>query len=301
MSGLSSRKFSERLSLFLFLLPTLFFVFVFIAYPVLYSGYLSFTDFNYAKDDAPEFIGINGYVDTIMDNSLFHRAFKNQALFAVPYFILTFGLSLGLAIIVGELTKGVQIFQIIFYLPMIVALSMAGLTFSWILHEDVGIFNHFLRTIGLESWTRHWVGNPNTALYGLVLIRSWKMIGFTFIIFLSGVHSIPISLREAARVDGANFWQETRYIIVPLLKPYLLAGGIWIIINSLKVFDLPAVVTQGGPGVATVTLYYFTWKAAFQRFDMGLASQTAYITAFVILFLTWVLNKILKPDTAERF
>jgi ABC-type sugar transport system permease subunit len=127
------------------------------------------------------------------------------------------------------------------------------------------------------------------------------MIGFTFIIFLSGVHSIPISLREAARVDGANFWQETRHIIIPLLKPYLLAGGIWIIINSLKVFDLPAVVTQGGPGVATVTLYYYTWKAAFQRFDMGLASQTAYITAFVILFLTWILNKILKPDSAERF
>ncbi len=297
----SSRKLSDNLSLFIFLLPTLIFLFVFIAYPVFYSGYLSFTEFDYATDDVPTFIGLNGYIDVLFDDSLFETALVNQIYFAIPYFIITFGLSLGLAILVGELTKGVGFFQIIFYLPMIIALSMAGIAFSWILNQDVGIFNHILRTIGLKSLTRNWFGDPTTALFGLVLVRSWKMIGFTFIIFLSGVHGIPLSLREAARVDGANFGQEVRYIIIPLLKPYMLAGGIWIIINSLKVFDLPQVVTQGGPGVATLTLYLYSWKAAFQRFDMGLAAQVAYITAFIILFLTFILNKILKPDSAERF
>ena len=209
--------------------------------------------------------------------------------------------SLGLAIVVSELTKGVQLFQIIFYLPMIISLSMAGITFSWILHQDVGIFNHFLATIGLESLTKHWFGDPSTALMGLVVIRSWKMIGFTFIIFLSGIHGIPTNLREASRVDGTNSWQEIRFIILPLLRPYLLAGGIWIIINSLKVFDLPQVVTQGGPGVSTLTLYLYSWKSAFQRYDMGQAARVAYITAAIILLLTWILNRILKPDTVERY
>ena len=144
-------------------------------------------------------------------------------------------------------------------------------------------------------------GDPDTALNGLVVIRSWKMIGFTFIIFLSGVQSIPSSLREAARVDGAGFFGEVRHVILPLLRPYLLAGGIWIIINSLKVFDLAHMVTQGGPGVATLTLYLYCWKAAFQRYDMGLASRVAYVTAFVILFLSGMLNKLLSPESVERF
>ena len=111
----------------------------------------------------------------------------------------------------------------------------------------------------------------------------------------------PICVREAARVDGTKFWQGIRHIILPLLKPYLLAGGIWIIINSMKVFDLPQVVTQGGPGVSTLTLYLYSWKLAFQRFDMGQAARVAYATAALILGLTWGLNRILKPDTAERY
>lgn len=301
MNMLLSHKVQKRVSLIVFLLPTLVFVFAFIAYPVLYSGYLSFTEFDYARDDAPVFIGVSGYFDTIVDDTLFRTAFANQVKFAIPYSLITFGVSLGLAILVGELTRGVQVFQLIFYLPTIIALPMAGIAFSWILNQDVGILNHVLRTVGLGSWTRNWFGDPDTALNGLVAIRSWKMIGFTFIIFLSGVQSIPSNLREAARVDGAGFFGEVRHVILPLLRPYLLAGGIWIIINSLKVFDLAHMVTQGGPGVATLTLYLYCWKAAFQRYDMGLASRVAYVTAFVILFLSGMLNKLLNPESVERF
>jgi ABC-type sugar transport system permease subunit len=301
MKILLSHKAQKRTSLIIFLLPTLIFVFVFIAYPVLYSGYLSFTEFDYARDDAPAFIGASGYFDTIVDDTLFRTAFVNQVKFAIPYSVITFGISLGLAILVGELTRGVQVFQVVFSLPMIIALSMAGIAFSWMLNQDVGIINHFLRTVGLGSWARNWFGDPDTALNGLVVTRSWKMIGFTFIIFLSGVQSIPSSLREAARVDGAGFLGEVRHVVLPLLRPYLLAGGIWIIINSLKVFDLAHMVTQGGPGVATLTLYLYCWKAAFQRYDMGLASRVAYVTAFLILFLSWLLNRLLNPESSERF
>jgi ABC-type sugar transport system permease subunit len=135
---------------------------------------------------------------------------------------MTFIGSLFLALVVSELTKGVVLFNIIFYLPMIIALSMAGLTFSWILHQDVGIFNEFLRRLGFESLARqHWFGDPSTALLGLVVIASWKMIGFTFIIFLAGIQSVPNELREAAKIDGANYWEEVYFIILPLLKPYL--------------------------------------------------------------------------------
>ncbi len=299
--GRSRRKLQSSLNLIVFLSPTLIFVFVFIAFPVLFSGYLSFTRYDYAIDKAPTFIGLRGYADVLLHDGFLHTALGNQALFAIPYFILTFLASLGLAILVSELQRGIQVYQIIFYLPMIIPLSLVGITFAWILAPDLGVFNVILQRIGLGKWARDWYGDPSTALYGLVIARSWKMIGFTFIILLSGIQSIPSSLREAARVDGANFWAEIRHIVLPLLRPYLLISGIWITINSIKVFDLPKVITQGGPGVSTLTLYLYAWKAAFERFDMGLASRVAYITAFIILFLSWVLNALLKPEEAERF
>jgi len=202
--------------------------------------------------------------------------------------------------LVNELTRGVHIFQVIFYLPMIVPLSLVGITFMWILKPDIGLFNTLLRRIGLSFLTRRWFNDPNTALYGLVIARSWKMIGFTLIIFLSGLLGIPKNLREAARVDGANFFQEIGYVVLPNLKPYMLICGIWITINSFKVFVLPSVVTHGGPGQATLTLYLYSWKTAFERLDMGKSAIVACLTATIILLVSWFLNLIFRPEAGEK-
>ena len=290
----------ERVNLLIFLGPTLAFVIVFIAFPVVFSGYLSLTEFNYASDDSATFVGLAGYYDRLINDGFFHTALANQMKFAVTYFFITFAVSLIVAIFINELHRGVQVFQVIFYMPMIIPLSLVGITFAWILSPDVGFVNHVLRSMGLEDLATNWLGNPRTALYSLVLARSWKMIGFTLIIFLAGLQGISSNLREAARVDGANFFQEIFFVVLPNLKPYMLVSGIWILINSIKVFELPAVVTQGGPGQATLTLYLYSWKLAFERLDMGEASQVAYITAAIILILTWVLNRIFRPETAQR-
>ncbi|MFW5711115.1 MAG: carbohydrate ABC transporter permease [bacterium] len=290
----------DRVNLLIFLLPTLLFVIIFIAFPVLFSGYLSLTEFNYASDSIPKFVGLQGYIDMVTGDGFFHTALFNQMRFAVAYFLIAFLVSLVLAIFVNELERGVQVFQVIFYMPMIVPLSLVGITFAWILSPDLGIFNHLLRTIGLGHITHDWYGEPSTALNSLVLARTWKMIGFTLIIFLAGLQGISKSLKESARVDGANFFQEIFFIVLPNLKPYMLIGGIWILINSLKVFVLPQVITGGGPGSATLTLYLYSWKLAFERLEMGEASQVAYLTAFIILIMTWVLNRIFKPETAQK-
>ena len=290
----------SKITLFIFLAPTLFFVLVFIAYPIVYSAYLSLSEFNYASDPSPRFIGFKGYIDTILHDSMFHTALINQFKFAIPYFIITFLGSLILAILINELKHGASLFQVIFYLPMIIPLSLVGITFAWLLFPDVGIFNHILRRLGVENWNIDWYGDPKTALNSLVVARSWKMIGFTLIILLSGLQGLPRDIREAARVDGASFFQEIWYIVLPNLKPYLYISGIWILINAMKTFELIAVVTQGGPGMATLTLYYYSWKLAFERLDMGKASQVAYITAGLIILFSWGLNKLFKTEIASR-
>jgi len=291
-----SDRLRDKLSLLFFLSPTLLFVFIFIAFPILFSGYLSFTEFNYAKDAVPTFIGIKGYTETILHDGFFHTALWNQFKFAIPYFLISFFLSLGLAILLNELVRGAYFFQTIFYIPMIVPMSLVGITFAWFLAPDMGIFNQMLRNVGLGNMATYWYGNSSTALYSLVVARSWKMIGFTLIVFFSGLQSLPESLREAAKVDGANFWQEIRYVMIPNIKPYLFIGGVWVLINSLKVFVLPRVVTEGGPGQSTLTLYLYSWKAAFQRLDFGVAARIAYLTALIILVLSWIMNRLLQTE-----
>lgn len=297
----AKRRLTENINLMVFLLPTFIFVIIFIAFPVVYSGFLSFTKFKFGIESAPTFIFLKGYLERFTSDSLFMEALKNQFIFASLYFIITFTISLVLAILINELTFGVQTFQVIFYMPMIIPLSLVGITFAWLLSPLNGFVNIIIRNITHNvRFMFDWYQEPKTALIGIVIARSWKMVGFTLIIFVAGLKGLPKSLREAARVDGATFWQEIWKIIIPNLKPYMLISSIWILINSFKVFDLVRVITEGGPGVRTYMLYYYSWKLAFERMDLGEASQVAYITAGIILILTVVLNQVFKPETAEK-
>ncbi len=297
----AKRRLTENINLMVFLLPTFIFVIIFIAFPVVYSGFLSFTKFKFGIESAPTFIFLKGYLERFTSDSFFMEALKNQFIFASLYFIITFTISLVLAILINELTFGVQTFQVIFYMPMIIPLSLVGITFAWLLSPLNGFVNIIIRNITHNvRFMFDWYQEPKTALIGIVIARSWKMVGFTLIIFVAGLKGLPKSLREAARVDGATFWQEIWKIIIPNLKPYMLISSIWILINSFKVFDLVRVITEGGPGVRTYMLYYYSWKLAFERMDLGEASQVAYITAGIILILAVVLNQVFKPETAEK-
>jgi multiple sugar transport system permease protein len=296
------RRLREKGSLLVFLLPTLFFVVVFLAFPLLSSGYLSLTDIRANIFEPHRFIGFRGYYRTIVEDSFFHTALRNQSIYAVSYFLLTFTASLVLAILINELGKGVGVLQVIFYLPMIIPLSIVGGIFLWIFSgTGNGFFNLVLDRLGLaQTPPVNVYGDPRYALLGLVIARSWKMTGFTLIIFLAGLKGISREIREAARIDGASFRQELLRVVLPMLKPYLLIGVIWILINSMKEFDLPAVVTFGGPGTATLTLYYRAWTLAFEYWEMGRSAQVSYITAALILAISWVFNRLFRPETAQR-
>ena len=296
------RRLREKRNLLIFLLPTLFFIVVFLAFPLLSSAYLSLTNIRANIFESHKFIGLKGYFETVVKDSFFHTAMRNQSIYAVSYFILTFTGSLFLAILINELRKGVEILQVIFYLPMIIPLSIVGGIFMWIFSgTGNGFFNLVLERVGLaQTPPVNVYGDPRYALLGLVIARSWKMTGFTLIIFLAGLQGISKEVREAAQIDGANFRQELFRVVLPMLKPYLLIGVTWILINSMKEFDLPAVVTFGGPGTATLTLYYRAWTLAFEYWEMGRSAQVSFITAFLILAISWVFNRILRPETAQR-
>jgi len=274
---------------YIFVIPAFLFIAIFLAYPLFYSFFLSFTKYDYIYDQAPKFCGLLQYINLFTKDDRFWIALKNTLIFGVLYFSLIMVLSLIIAIMLNEIVKGKFFFQLSCYFPLIVPLALAGVIFMWILDPTFGIFNFLLRKMGfLKLATINWFGNYDTALYSLVVVKLWKFMGFTIIILLAGLQGIPRSISDAAKVDGANFLQEKLYIIIPNLRGYIFIAALYSLIDAIKIFELPYVCTKGGPGNATLTLYFYTWRSAFGYFKMGKASAIAYITASLILLFSMI-------------
>ncbi len=276
-----------------FIGPSVLFLAAFIGFPLIYSFYLSFTEYNYAYDAFPAFNGLQTYISLLSDPS-FITALTNTLLFAIVYFSASIFFSFVIAVIINEIDKFQTFFQLSVYMPIIVPLSLAGVTFVWILDPTFGIANHLLKQLGLSPVS--WLSNSSLALFTLVGVKFWKFLGFSVIIFLAGLQSVPERLYEAARIDGANFIQQTIHVTLPGIKSYILMASLYQIIQAMKVFQLPFVMTKGGPGNATLTLYLYSWRSGLSYFDMGDAAAAAYITSAIILIFTAIANWLLGSD-----
>ena len=305
--GVAFRRWRQTTgSILLFLSPVLFFVLVFLAFPLLSTVYLSMTDVQNNVFERHHFIFLDGYIKTLTANDIysqsFYKALENQVYYVTSYFAFAFTLSLGVALLLNELRRGNDFFQVVYCLPMIIPLSIVGGIFQWIFSGTTsGFTNIVMKALGLIQRPYDLWQDYHLALFGLMIARAWKGAGFTIIIFLAGLKGIPRDVREAAAIDGASRLQEAFHVSLPLLRPYLFIGGTWIIINSMKEYDLPSVVTRAGPGQATLTLYFWAWELGLGDYQqMGRAAQVAVIIALLIFVIIFVLNKFFKTEPAGR-
>ncbi len=285
----SRRQVIEEITAYAFLLPALLFVFAFMLYPMLHSFLLSFTEYDFVYDKAPTFVGLRTYLEVLQDD-FFQISLKNTAYFALGFFPLLVIISLGIALLLNLPLRGNTVVRTSVFLPVIVSLALTGVMFQgMILSGKFGLLNHILgNVLGLKSWTREWLTDPRTAMPALIAVSLWKYVGFEALIFLAGLQAIPEALYDAAKVDGANAWQRLVHVTLPNLRESFTLVGIWGIIQSIKVFEQPFIMTQGGPANSTLTLYYYTWINAFDFFEMGKASASAYLICFLILVFSLV-------------
>lgn len=277
----------EELSAYAFLLPALLLILAFMIYPMGDSFYLSFTKYNFVYDKAPHFVGLQTYLAVLQDGP-FITALKNTAYFAVIFFPFLIILSLGVALLLNLPLHGITFVRTSVFLPVIVSLALTGVIFQgMILSGKFGLLNHILgNVLGLKSWTHNWLADTRTAMPAIIAISLWKYIGFEALIFLAGLQAIPETLYDAAKIDGADSWQQLIHVTLPNLRESFALVGIWGIIQSVKVFEQPFIMTQGGPANSTLTLYYYTWINAFDFFKMGAASASAYLIAFLIMIFS---------------
>jgi ABC-type sugar transport system permease subunit len=268
----------------LFVLPTCIVLFLFVVYPICYTLFLSFCDYNFAFDKKPTFIGLKNFADMVKDKQ-FLTALSNTLVFTIFMFSLLIILSLALALLLFNKKSHSWFFRTSIFMPIVVPASLICLLFTWMLADNFGILNKFLMTIGLSRYMHNWLTDANTARFWVVLVSIWGKVGFSTILFLSGIQSISQDMFEAAEIDGAIGWRKLFYIIIPNLSETFVVTGIWAILQCLKLFVTPNVLTKGGPGNATLVLYQNIYNEAFLNFEMGYASSIAFVlTALVMLF-----------------
>ncbi|HKV30584.1 MAG TPA: sugar ABC transporter permease [Candidatus Dormibacteraeota bacterium] len=288
----------EALTGWLFSAPFLLIFLGFLALPILASAILSFTDFslgNLVDPLSAHFVGLSNYAKLLHDPN-FLQAALTTAIFVV--FGTVLNLAVGLAAAVA-LNRGINRFRAVFrvgyYLPVVSSIVAIAVIWRFLFNADFGVVNGALQAVGIKG--PDWLGNPNLAVGIIVALMVWRNFGNAMIIFLAGLQGIPNDLYEAARIDGANRWQEFRSITLPMLKPTTLLLTVVTTIGFLQVFEEPFVMTQGGPLNRTRPISMYVYQQGFNFFHQGYASAMAYTLFVVIAAVTLIQFRLLRSQT----
>jgi multiple sugar transport system permease protein len=271
----------------LFALPWIIGFLIFLTYPLVASFIYSFTNFSILRE--PKFVGLSNYRELAGDD-VFVTSLKNTMIYVLGAVPLSTVIAIMLALLLNTKVKGMAYYRTIFFLPSLLPMVALGTLFSWVFNGDYGLLNEILRTVHVSPPS--WMSDPSWAKVTLVLIAGWGC-GQAMIIYLAGLQDVPVSLYEAADIDGAKVWQKTRSVTLPMLSPVILFNVVMGIIGALQVFAVPYVMFPGGsPARSTYMFAMYLFDNAFEYQRMGYASAMGWIMFLITLGLTVVSIKI---------
>jgi len=246
-------------------------------YPAIQGILLSFVRWNGIGVAEP--VGFDNYVRLFTNDIVLYGALGNTAIWLVLFGGISFAMGLAIALLLQADRRGVSVYRTAIFLPMVFSLVVTAVMWTAIF-QPRGILNDFLNAVGLEDWTRIWLGDPDTALYAVIVAALWRQIGYVMVLFIAGLKAIDPTLHEAARVDGANVFQRFRYITMPQLRGVNLVIISLLVIDSLRSFDIIWAMTRGGPFGSSELLSTYMFSTAFTDRQLGYASAIA-----VVIFL----------------
>lgn len=265
----------------LFLLPAAFFLLAFTAVPLVQSVVLSFQRWNGIED--PTWIGLRNY-RLLFEDATFWQSVAHTAYYTIATIILQTTIPLVIAAFLNSRIRGSTIFRFIYFLPVIISLTITGLLWSMILEPNFGVLNETLRSLGLKSFAQLWLADRVWVMPSIILVSVWQSLGFYMMIFFAALQSVPEDLYESASIDGANVWQRFRFITVPMMRRTILVVIVLNTIGGVKSFDHIWVMTGGGPNHASETLGTYLYRTAFGTFGSS-NPQLGYATAIAMLIL----------------
>lgn len=273
----------------LFVLPAILLLLIFLIIPFAMSISYSFTDYNILNPDAKKFVGLANYIQTFKDG-IFLQSLKNIAQFVVFIIPIQLGLALGLALIVNKKRPFNLFYKIAFFAPVVVSLTVTLVLWLYIVNPDQGLLNSLLKIIHVAP--QPFLTSAKQAMYVIIGISAWQGAGYQMLIFLAGLQDIPESLYEAAELDGASKWKKFLYITLPGLKPTTVMILTTTLISALNLMTQSMVMTQGGPEYSTMTPIYYIYRTGFTDRQLGYASAVSVIYGLIIIVLTVVQRRI---------
>lgn len=278
----------KRWEPFAFASPSLALIALVIIFPLAYSFWLSFRNFDLSVGPDSEFVGGANYVEALIRDTRFINSIWNTAIIIGPSLVIELLVGLGLALLLSRIGRGRAIITALLAIPAMVSPVMAAMAWRMMFGVKYGAINNLGRQLGLIDVYFDWFSNPFISIVAIVLVEVWHNSAFMMLVLLAGLQSIPQELYDAGKADGAEGWRSFWYITLPLLKFTMVVGLMIRLIDLTKLFGLIFVLTFGGPGGATETVAFSTYLAGFNDFRMSYAAALSYVIVGGVLVLTLV-------------
>lgn len=278
---------------YLYLSPVLVLYAIFFVFPFFFSLYISFMEWDLLLDKK-RFVGWSNYAE-VLSKPLFWKVIGNT----LQYMALTVPLSavLGLlyALAIERAGKLRSFYRVLFFVPVVVSVSVAGLVFSLMFSPQNGLINQWLGVFGIGNLA--WLQDTQLAIIAIAIVGVWMSFGYNVILYISGLKQLSIEVKEAAALDGANGWQSFRHMTFPMLMPVHMFVWTITLLHSLQVFATVQIMTLGGPNNSTNVWAFFIWQEAFQFFNTGTASAAATLLFIIVLALTVIQVRWMQKRT----
>lgn len=289
-SSVRRRRVWRTAEAYVFLLPALALFVTFTYYPLLTVAYLSFTDADLIS--RASFIGLANY-RLLTEDPVFLRSLGVTVMFSVSVTLLEVTLGMLLGFLMNARMRLQGLVRAAIFTPVVVSVAATAILWLYFLNPNIGPITLLLRALGFTP--PNFLQSTATALPAVILVNTWKGVGFAAVLFLAGLQAIPKELLEAAAIDGATLWQRTRHVTIPLLSPTTTLVLFISLVSSFQAYGLVLLMTRGGPAGSTNLLGFYLYENAFRFFDMGYASAIS-----IVLFLVLVMISALQFKLTER-
>lgn len=292
-------QFSERHLPIVLLMPAILIILLVVGIPMLYSLYLSFTNYTLTSARSYEFIGLQNYITLLFKDPLFWKAFGRTVLFISLAVNIEFLIGLGVAQLMARAIRGQSIGRTLMMMPMMFAPILVGFQFKWFFSAQVGLVNNILYTLTGESQFIPWLVHTPMGFIAILVAEIWMSAPFMVIILEAGILSLPQEPFEAAEVDGASGWQKFRHLTLPMLMPFIYTAMAIRSLDVARAYDVVSIMTGGGPGHRTELIWTYVNRLAFTGQQFALGSAMSYITVILSFGFTYMFfRNVLKSRWA---
>jgi raffinose/stachyose/melibiose transport system permease protein len=278
---------------YIWILPALTIYALFKLAPMISGIYLAMLKWD--GIETPQFVGLRNF-QRIFDDDVIGLALWHNVLYSFGTVSGKIVLSLFLALLLNQALRGRAFYRTTLFLPVVMSFVVIGILWSWLYSTQFGLINGLLMSLGLGMLAQDWLGSSDSALWALMVVDIWKWYGFHMVIFLAGLQTISNELYEAAYMDGASRTQQFAHITLPLLQPVMLVNVTLALMGAFNVFDIPYIMTEGGPANSTLVMALHIYIRGFKFYQFGYAAALSYVLLLLVTVIAAIQMKMMSTE-----